>query len=115
MPTSKANYPASYADLVRKNVPLPDSSYRPSTAEVAAAEARRPGPRITTDAEMTSVRAALMNIEGADISDVELDIDTGRATLDGSVALEEDRRRIIAAVEMIPGVNAIVDRLRVRL
>ncbi len=112
---SKSIIPASYDDIVRKNVPLPDSSYRPSTAEVANAEARKPGPRITADSDTTSVQAALMSLEGADITDVQVDIDSGRATIDGSVALEEDRRRIIAAVEMVPGVNAVIDRLRVRL
>jgi len=105
----------SYDDLVRQDVPLPDSSFRPSRDEVAAAHARKPGPTIVTDLEPNSVRAALLSLDGADLTDLNVQIEDGRALVEGSVATPEDRRRIVAAVEMLPGVVAVIDTLRVRL
>lgn len=108
-------YPASYDDLVRQDVPLPDTSYRPSRAEVARAHLRGTGPSIVMDSEDTAVRAALMSLDGADLSDLRVEIDDGRAILGGSVATSEDRRRIVAAIEMVPGIAAVIDTIRVRL
>lgn len=112
MPNSKP--PTTYDDLARKLTPLPDSSYRPSRAEVEAAHNRPQGPRIqATDHD--AVRAVLANLDGADLTDIDVMIEDGLATLDGSVAKDEDRTRVVEAVHTIPGVTAVIDQLRVRL
>jgi osmotically-inducible protein OsmY len=110
----------SYEDIVRSTVPLPDSSHRPSVAEEVAAEERPQGPRIQTrdpddtTVDLTSVRAALNNLAGADLADLDVTLERGRAEIDGSVADGNDRDRIIRAVSDVGGVIAVIDRLRVR-
>lgn len=104
----------TYDDLVRADVPLPDSSYRPSKSEVIASENREPGPRIDAP-DVEAIRDVLVRLDGADLTDLDIQIDGGRATLEGSVAREEDRRRILQAVQGIRGIAAVIDLLRVRL
>lgn len=110
----------SYEDIVRSTVPLPDSSHRPSTAEEQSADERPAGPRIQTrfsddtNVDLTSLRAALNGLTGADLADVDVTLENGRAEIDGSVADSNDRDRIIRAVSDVTGVIAVIDRIRVR-
>jgi hypothetical protein len=110
----------SYDDLVRGAVPLPDSSHRPSTAEAVAAETRPPGPRINAafpddgGANPDDVRGAIEALAGADLADLDVAIDSGRVTIDGSVATQEDRDRIVRAIGAVHGVITVIDTLRVR-
>lgn len=114
------NRKASYDDLVRSVVPMPDSSHRPYRAEVTAAESRPAGPLITAawpedqDPAPEAIREALTALVGADISDLDIALDGGRATLDGSVATQGDRDRIVRAISAVPGVITVIDTLRVR-
>lgn len=114
------NRKASYDDLVRSVVPMPDSSHRPHREEVIAAETRAPGPRITTPfpedqvPSTSAIRGALDGLVGADVSDLDISLDGGRATLDGSVATQEDRDRIVRAISGVDGVITVIDTLRVR-
>jgi hypothetical protein len=111
---------ASYDDLVRASVPLSDSSRRPSRAEAHAAATRSPGPRFTAawpDDDMpppSVLLAALDVLAGADLSDLTLALDRGRITLEGSVATQEDRERIVRALGGVDGVSTVIDTLRVR-
>lgn len=110
----------SYEDIVRATVPLPDSSKRPSRAEAAQADDRPQGPRIqyrfADDAspDETSVRAALLGLQGADLADLDVAIEGGRVEISGSVADDSDRDRIVRAVSDVPGVIAVIDTIRVR-
>lgn len=111
---------ASYDDVVRATVPLPDSSRRPTRAEVHEAVTRPPGPRFTAawpDDDMpppSVLLAALDVLHGADLSDLTLTLDRGRITLDGSVATQDDRERIVRALGEVEGVTTVIDVLRVR-
>ena len=113
---------ASYDDLVRASVPLPDSSRRPSRAEARAAETRSPGPRFMSTwpdpddhtPAPSVLLAALDVLHGADLSDLTLSLDHGRITLEGSVATQNDRERIVRAVGDVDGVTTVIDTLRVR-
>lgn len=113
----------SYDDIVRQTVPLPDSSHRPTRAEERVAEERPPGPRIDMrdvrdgdDAAVneSSLRAALLSLEGADLADLDVAVEGGRVEIDGSVADVSDRDRIVRAVSDVPGVIAVIDTLRIR-
>jgi osmotically-inducible protein OsmY len=110
----------SYDDIVRSTVPLPDSSHRPSRSEETAAEERPQGPRIQTryaddsSVDLTSLRAALNGLTGADLHDLDVTLESGRAEIDGSVADDSDRDRIIRAVSDVTGVIAVIDRIRIR-
>lgn len=114
------NRKASYDDLVRSVVPMPDSSHRPFRAEVTAAESRPSGPLITAawpeDQIPTpeAIRDALDILMGADLSDLDISLDGGRATIDGSVATQDDRDRIVRAIGAVPGVITVIDTMRVR-
>ena len=110
----------SYDDLVRETIPLPDSSHRPTRAEASTALERPQGPRIShrwPDDETPSVdaiRTALETLDGADLADLDITLEGGRAEIDGSVADESDRDRTIRAVEAVPGVIAVIDTVRIR-
>lgn len=105
----------SYDDIARRNVPLPDSSHRPTRAEETDAEEPRI-PAVTGDgaAGDDAVRAALDGLEHVDVSDLTVALSDGVATLSGSVARRLDRERIMSALARIPGVTEVVDRLRIR-
>ncbi len=109
----------SYDDIVRQTVPLPDTSNRPTRAEEVLSETRPPGPRIArVDDESLvdegSMRAALLALDGADLTDLDVAIEGGRVQVDGSVADESDRDRIVRAVSDVPGVIAVIDTIRIR-
>lgn len=112
--TSASSSP-SYDELARKNVPLPDSSHRPTRAEETDAEEPRI-PAVTADdgSGDDAVRAALAGLEHVDVSDLTVALSGGTATLSGSVARRLDRERIMSALARIPGVSEVVDRLRIR-
>lgn len=110
----------SYDDIVRSTVPLPDSSHRPQRSDVAMAEERGKGPTVHSrypDDEtplVDAVRDALLALQGTDVADLDLSIEGGRVQMDGSVADEGDRDRIVRAVSDVPGVIAVIDTIRVR-
>lgn len=112
--------PRSYDDIIRRTVPLPDSSHRPTRSEVATAEGRPLGPRVHNrysddePALVDSIREALESLLGADIADIDATIEAGRVEIDGSVADADDRDRIVRAVSDVPGVIAVIDTIRVR-
>lgn len=116
-PSSASTPAASYRELERKLVPLPDSSHRPTPAEADEAEVPRPVEVTGGDGALSAdgVRAAVVALEHVDATDLTLDVVGGSVTVGGSVARTDDRERIVAAVEAVPGVTEVIDRLRVRL
>jgi len=109
----------SYADLVRRLVPLPDSSYRPTGHEAETAEV----PRVTGVVDLgpdgaglaAATRAALATLPGVDLSDCRIAIRGDTAVVDGSVATSRDRCEILAAIHRVEGTESVDDDLRVRL
>ncbi len=104
--------PHSYDEIVRETVMLPDGSHRPMPAEEAEALSRRP-PRRTPPPGLTPIRWALAQLDEVDVAAVEVALTGSRVTLTGVVANRDARARIVAAVEAVPGVEAVVDALRV--
>jgi hypothetical protein len=103
----------SYEDIIRKTVPLPDSSYRPTDAERIESEVPRE-PALVGPHEGT-MRDALQALTGVDLTDLQVDVEGGTATMRGSVARKDDRDRIEATLRGVPGVDEVRDQLRIRL
>ena len=101
----------SYEDIARTTVPLPDSSYQPTDAEQAASEEpREPAVHGGEDA----VRAALATLSAVDLTDLDVVVEGGTATLRGSVARRRDRDDLVAALRGA-GITDVTDQLRIRL
>ncbi len=49
-----------------------------------------------------------------DLSDVTFALDGNTAVLTGTVANQNDRRTILLSLELVPGIDSIVDLLRLR-
>lgn len=108
--------PASYDDITRRVTPNLDSSYRPSNAEVDAAE--NPVMREPSELEAliaAGIRSAFADEPQLDGSDIGVTVTGTTATLEGSVATSTDRRTAVEIAWGVPGVTAVVDELKVRL
>lgn len=105
--------PRSYDELVRETMVLPDGSHRPTQAEEQEALRRAPPP-VGPGARLTPIRWALGALEGVDLHGLELALAGARVVLTGVVASRGDRERVVAAIEAVPGVEGVDDRLRVR-
>lgn len=105
--------PRSYDELVRETTVLPDGSHRPTQAEEQEALRRAPPP-VAPGARLTPIRWALGALEGVDLHGLELALAGARVVLTGVVASRGDRERVVAAIEAVPGVEGVDDRLRVR-
>lgn len=105
--------PSSYDELVRETMVLPDGSHRPTLAEEAEALRRAPPP-VGPGARLTPVRWALAALDGVDLHGLEIALAASRVILTGIVASRADRERVVAAVEAVPGVEGVDDRLRIR-
>lgn len=95
--------PTSYDDIVRRTVPDPDSSQRPSERQEQQA---REGFR-AMDAQETALAARVQAVaEG-----VEVEVDRETVTLRGSVRDAGAIARIEDAVRAVDGVGSVVNRL----
>lgn len=78
------------------------------------------GPRITVPwpdertPSPSAVRERLATLDDVDLGDLHIVLDGGRVTIDGSVARDDDRDRVVRAIAVLPGVSSVVDRLRLR-
>jgi len=61
-----------------------------------------------------AIRGTLHSLQGTDVAALDLSIEGGRVQIDGSVADEGDRDRIVRAVSDVPGVIAVIDTIRIR-
>ncbi|MBL8627383.1 MAG: BON domain-containing protein [Myxococcales bacterium] len=104
--------PRSYDELVRETMVLPDGSHRPTLAEEQEALRRAPPP-FAPGARLTPIRWALGALDDIDLHGLELALAGGRVVLTGTVASRADRERVVAAIEAVPGVEGIDDRLRI--
>lgn len=64
--------------------------------------------------DQAQVRQALDRLAQLDLSDVEVSVDGGTATIEGSVPRGVDRDRITTALGQLSGVTEVRDRLRIR-
>ena len=102
--------PPSYDDIVRRTVPEPDSSWRPSKDQE---EEARQGFRALDPGEhalMERVRDAL-RASGLDIDQVGVEIEGERVILRGSVRDALALRKLPELARQVDGVADVVDNL----
>jgi hypothetical protein len=100
----------SYDDIVRATVVDPDSSVRPSPAQVKAAHE---GFRAvdSDEAELVHRVHAAIAASGADITAVTVEVSRDLVTLRGRVPRVEMLRQLEDAVALVPGVSSIQDQV----
>jgi len=110
MPTRPRTPPRSYDDIVRRTVPDPDSSWRPTREqEKRAYEGFRALDPEEQELE-ERVHDALL-AAGLDASTLQIEIDRDRVILRGQVRDHESLMRIPSVVGQVDGVRAVVDQL----
>jgi len=110
MPNRPSYPPRSYEEIVRRTVPDPDSSWRPTLEEEKRAFE---GFRALTPEEQElqeHVQDALL-AAGLDASTLQIEIDRDRVILRGQVRDQESLMRIPSVVGQVDGVRAVVDQL----
>jgi hypothetical protein len=98
--------PKTYDEIVRKTVPDPDSSWRPTPEQVKQAYE---GFRALDPDEQSLLARVQAVVEGKGTIDVEVDRD--RVTLRGHVRDPHDLNRIPDLVRAIHGVGSVDDQL----
>jgi osmotically-inducible protein OsmY len=111
MPRQSPPAAPSYDEIVRKTVPEPDSSWRPTTEQERAAYQ---GARILSEDEQVlhaRVSDALLDSPGLEFAAVGVEVDDTRVELRGRVAdvrmIDEIERRVAA----VDGVSEVSNRL----
>jgi len=102
--------PPSYDDIVRRTVPDPDSSWRPSKGQE---EEARDGFRALDPGEhalLARVHDALRT-SGLDVDQVGIEVDGERVILRGSVRDALALRRLPELARQVDGVSDVVDNL----
>lgn len=110
MPIRPPSPPRSYEEIVRRTVPDPDSSWRPTVEqEKRAYEGFR---ALDPEEQMLQERVcdALLSA-GLDASTLHIEIDRDRVILRGEVRDHESLMRIPTVVGQVDGVRAVVDQL----
>ena len=98
--------PKTYDEIVRKTVPLPDSSIRPSPEQVRQAyEGFR-----ALDADEQALKDRVEGALGAH-PNVEVEVQRDRVILRGKVSGPEELRQVPELVRGIEGVGAVDDQL----
>jgi len=97
----------TYDEIERKNVPYPDSSFKPSPEQLQQA---REGFR-ALDADEQALSARVQAELGGDATSVTVEIDRARVTLRGTVADASALTSIPDRVRGIVGVSDVVDQL----
>ncbi|MBL9012622.1 MAG: BON domain-containing protein [Myxococcales bacterium] len=103
-------HPRTYDDIIRRTVPEPDSSFRPTTdQERAAFEGERV---LSTDEQVLHDKvAAALRGSGLDLAEVSIEIDGTQVTLRGRVDDHHTLPLLENAVRGVPDVGDIVDRV----
>lgn len=98
--------PKTYDEIVRKTVPEPDSSFRPSPEQVRQAyEGFR-----ALDADEQALKDRVEAVLGAH-PNVEVEIQRDRVILRGRVSGPDELRRLPELVRGVDGVGAVDDQL----
>jgi hypothetical protein len=98
--------PKTYDEIVRKTVPEPDSSFRPSPEQVKQAYEGFRALDADEQALQQRVQSAI-----AGRGDITVEVERNRVTLRGRVRDAEDLTRIPELVRDIDGVGAVDDQL----
>lgn len=106
MPKQEPPIPVSYDDIVRRTVPDPDSSQRPTERQEQQA---REGFRAMDDHE--AALAARVQSVVAGEPGVEVEVDRETVTLRGRVRDAQSIARIEEAVNRIDGVAGVINRI----
>ena len=98
--------PKSYDDIVRKTVPEPDTSFRPSPEQVKQAYEGFRALDADEQALQNRVQAAI-----AGRGDIQVEVERDRVTLRGRVRDAADLTRLPELVRGIEGVGSVDDQL----
>ena len=104
----------TYDDIIRRTVPEPDSSWRPSAAQLRDTRA---GVRARDDDERglaSRVSAAVRGVAGIDGVTIHVEVEHARVVLMGSVADSAAFRAVDDAVADVEGVETIHNQLVIR-
>lgn len=69
--------------------------------------------RVRSDASLHDLLCERLWRSGIDVSEVSLTVREGEVTLEGAIGTRADRARIEDAIDRIPGVRAVENRVRV--
>ena len=104
-----AKPPVSYEEITRKTVPNPDSSFRPSKEQVAAAFDGTHTRAVDERELHTAVQAALQtHAEGGQVS---AEVRNDAVELRGQVTRASSLDEIEALVTGVPGVGSVANKL----
>ncbi len=102
-----AHTPKTYDEIVRRTVPDPEGSWRPSDEQV------RQGYRALDDDEQDlhdRVRDALIAM-AVDTTRIAIEVEGGQVTLRGTLPRDHDLHRIETTISRVEGVDNLVDWL----
>ncbi len=111
MPREPRRVAQSYDELVRRTVPEPDSSFRPTQLQEQQAYE---GTRLLSDEEQAlhdRVAAALAELPGIDPSTLQIEVDREMVTLHGQIADPSLFDRIEQRMDAVDGVRGVVNQL----
>lgn len=110
--------PRSYDDIVRRTVPDPDSSFRPTPQQIAEAgeehRERRMAAQMTSDEHELYGRVASVLLGEESLGEIGFELDGRRVILHGSVPDAAALRRVERLAETIDGIDEIENRIVVR-
>ena len=101
--------PRSYDEIVRRTVPNPDSSWRPSREQEAYAKEHALSPEI--QGLCGDIHDALL-AAGIDTGLLECHVDAEHVVLRGSARDRKASDEIVKIVERVPGVTSVINQLR---
>ncbi len=102
--------PTTYDEIVRKTVPEPDSSWRPSPEQVKEAYEGHRALDADEEALMARVRTARSG-GGIDPDSIDVEVERDTVTLRGQVASTDELNRAPDLVRAVPGAREVVDQL----
>ncbi|HTL37184.1 MAG TPA: BON domain-containing protein [Kofleriaceae bacterium] len=102
--------PRSYDEIVRRTVPNPDSSWRPTSEEERRSLEGWLSPRVEEQVLRDDIHDVLI-LAGIDATALRIDVDRSRVVVRGEVRDRPFADRIIGLIEKVPGVTSVVDQL----
>ena len=111
MPQKHPPSPRSYDEIVRRTVPDPDSSWRPSNEQIRDAIAGKHVLTREEDLLFHRVTDALLDTPGIDLCGIDIEVRDTRVTLHGRCANPAAIARVVRAVASLEEVTEVVDRL----
>src|SRR6478672_7345904 len=104
--------PRSHDEIVRRTVPNPDSSWRPTSEEERRSLEGWAAPRVNEQVLHDDIHDVLI-LAGIDATMLRIDVDRSRVIMHGEVRDRAMADRIIGLVEKVPGVTSVIDQLTI--